>query len=275
MFSQKNSQLAYSLGLTLVTMLVVVAGYNFSPQGSTLSTFFFALGGKMPDGIIQAATFFCFFVCLFGIGALNKHVQKEEFAYTAKLLPQTEQYVLYPEDVNQIKLNTIEVERHLGSTLLTDLIKQTATKFRSSHSPSESLAIVETVSEMNRRTVEKEFWMINTCQNLIPAFGFLGTVLGMAAAILNMGKSQPTALASPTGATGTAPAAVPQAAISSGDIQVLIDSLGTAFFTTIVAIVLGIVVNVMMKKLETRVDDLHTGMKRYVVENLVNRIQTA
>ncbi len=273
MFSQKNSQLAYSLGLTLVTMVVVVAGYNFSPQGSSLSTFFFALGGKMPDGIIQAATFFCFFVCLFGISALNKQVQKEEFAYTAKLLPQTEQYVLYPEDVNQIKLNTIEVERHLGSTLLTDLIKQTATKFRSSHSPSESLAIVETVSEMNRRTVEKEFWMINTCQNLIPAFGFLGTVLGMAAAILNMGKSQPTALASPTGAAGTAPAAVPQAAISSGDIQVLIDNLGTAFFTTIVAIVLGIVVNVMMKKLETRVDDLHTGMKRYVVENLVNRIQ--
>ena len=209
MFSQKNSQLAYSLGLTLVTMVVVVAGYNFSPQGSSLSTFFFALGGKMPDGIIQAATFFCFFVCLFGISALNKQVQKEEFAYTAKLLPQTEQYVLYPEDVNQIKLNTIEVERHLGSTLLTDLIKQTATKFRSSHSPSESLAIVETVSEMNRRTVEKEFWMINTCQNLIPAFGFLGTVLGMAAAILNMGKSQPTALASPTGTAGPSPPAHP------------------------------------------------------------------
>ncbi|MEQ1746668.1 MAG: MotA/TolQ/ExbB proton channel family protein [Saprospiraceae bacterium] len=273
MFSQKNSHLAYSFGLTVVVMLITVAGYAFSPQGSPLQTLFFALGGKMPDGIIQAATFFCFFVCLFGIGSLNKRVQREEVAYTAKLLPQTEQFVLYPEDVNQVKLNTIEVERHLGPTLLTDLIKQAATKFRSSHSPSEALAMVETVSDMNRRTIEKEFWMINTCQNLIPAFGFLGTVLGMAAAILNMGKAQPTALASPTGSTGTATSAVPQAAISSGDIQVLIDNLGTAFFTTIVAIVLGILVNVMMKKLETRVDDLHTGMKRYVVENLVNRIQ--
>ncbi|MFN0014011.1 MAG: MotA/TolQ/ExbB proton channel family protein [Saprospiraceae bacterium] len=273
MFSQKNSHLAYSFGLTVVVMLVTAAGYEFSPQGSSLQTLFFALGGKMPDGLIQAATFFCFFVCLFGMGSLNKRVQREEVAYTAKLLPQTEQFVLYPEDVNQVKLNTIEVERHLGPTLLTDLIKQAATKFRSSHSPSEALAIVETVSDMNRRTIEKEFWMINTCQNLIPAFGFLGTVLGMAAAILNMGKAQPTALASPAGSAGTATSAVPQAAISSGDIQVLIDNLGTAFFTTIVAIVLGIVVNVMMKKLETRVDDLHTGMKRYVVENLVNRIQ--
>ncbi|MBK9335592.1 MAG: MotA/TolQ/ExbB proton channel family protein [Lewinellaceae bacterium] len=269
MFSQKNSQLAYSLGLTLLITLITTAGYQFSPKGSSLETLFFALGGKMPDGIIQAATFFCFFVCLFGIGALNNRIRREQYAFTAKLLPETEQYVLYPEDVNQIKLNTIEVERHLGTGLLTDLIKQAATKFRSSHSPAESLAIVETVSEMNRKTLDREFWMINTCQALIPAFGFLGTVLGMAAAILDMGKPQPTALASPTGPAGT----VPQGVISSSDISSLIDSLGTAFFTTILAIVLGIVVNVMMKKIETRVEDLHTGMKRYVVEHLVNRIQ--
>lgn len=68
-------------------------------------------------------------------------------------------------------------------------------------------------------------------------------------------------------------AAVPVSAITGSDIQTLIDSLGTAFFTTILAIVLGILVNVLMKRLESRMEDLHTGMKRYVVENLVNRIQ--
>lgn len=268
MFSQKNSHLALSLGLTLLVMLITTTGYMFAPNGSSLETFFFALGGKMPEGLIQAATFFCFFICLFGMNALNKQILREEFAYTAKLLPETEQYVLYPEDVNQIKLNTIEVERHLGAGLLTDLIKQAATKFRASHSSAESLSMVETVSDMHRKTVEKEFWLINTCQTLIPAFGFLGTVLGMAAAILNMGKTQPTAMASPTGPAEAAT----QAAISGADIQTLIDSLGTAFFTTILAIVLGIFVNVLMKRLESRVESLHTGMKRYVIENLVNRI---
>jgi len=272
MFSQKNSPILISLGLTILVMVIVCAGYYLTPKGSSLETLFFALGGQMPSGLIQAATFFSFFICYFGMESISKRIQREEFAYTAKLLPETEQYVLYPEDVNRIKLQTIEVERHMGPGLLTDLIKQAATKFRSSHSPSESLAIVETVSDMHRKTVEKEFWLIHTCQSLIPAFGFLGTVLGMAAAILNMGKSQPTAMASPTGpdaATTVAPAA-----ISGTDIQVLIDNLGTAFFTTIVAIVLGILVNVMMKRLESKVEDLHTGMKRYVVENLVNRIQS-
>ncbi|MBL7774848.1 MAG: MotA/TolQ/ExbB proton channel family protein [Saprospiraceae bacterium] len=272
MFSQKNSHIVYSLGLTILVMIVTGLGYQFSPNGSTMETVFFALGGKMPAGLIQAATFFCFFLCLFGIETLNKRIRREEYAYTAKLLPETEQFVLYPEDVNQIKLNTIEVERHLGAGLLTDLIKQAATKFRSSHSPSEALAMVETVSDMHRKTVEKDFWLMKTSQTLIPAFGFLGTVLGMAAAILDMGKSQPTAMASPTGsAEGVAAAAT--AGISGADIQSLIDSLGTAFFTTILAIVLGMFVSVLMQRLESRVEDLHTSMKRYVVENLVNRIQ--
>jgi biopolymer transport protein ExbB/TolQ len=270
MFSQKNSHIAVSLGLTLLVMMVTSLGYQFSPMGSSMETMFFALGGKLPAGLIQAAIFFCFFVCLFGMSALNKRIKREEYAYTAKLLPETEQYVLYPEDVNQIKLSTIEVERHLGVGILTDLIKQAATKFRSSHSPAESMAMVETISEMQRKTVEKEFWLMQTCQTLIPAFGFLGTVLGMAAAILNMGQAQPTAMATPT---GSAEGAVPAAAITGADISTLIESLGTAFFTTILAIVLGICVNVLMKRLESRVEDLHTGMKRYVIENLVNRIQ--
>lgn len=272
MNTQKNSPIFISLGLTVLVMSVVTAGYYLTPKGSSLETLFFALGGQMPSGLIQAATFFSFFVCYFGMDALTKGIQREERAYALKLLPETEQYVLYPEDVNQIKLQTIEAEKHMGQGLLTDLIKQAATKFRSSHSPSESLAIVETVSDMHRKTVEKEFWLIHTCQALIPAFGFLGTVLGMAAAILNMGKTQPTAMATPTGPDAAAPAV--QAAVSGADIQVLIENLGTAFFTTIVAIVLGIIVNVLMKRLESRVENLHTGMKRYVVENLVNRIQS-
>jgi biopolymer transport protein ExbB/TolQ len=56
------------------------------------------------------------------------------------------------------------------------------------------------------------------------------------------------------------------------DLQALTDSMGTAFFTTIVSIVLGIVVTIMVKRLETDIEDFHSGMKRYVVENLVNRI---
>lgn len=271
MFANKNLQIAAGIGIALFIAALVAFGYHTAPAGSSLETFFFALGGKFPEGIIQAASFACFFIAIFGIAAFNKKIQQEETAYMAKLLPESEQYVLYPEDVNRIKLETIDVEKRIGPKMLTDLIKQATTKFRAENSSGETLSIVETVSEMQRKSLEKEFWLIGICQTLIPTFGFLGTVWGMAAAILSMGQAKPVAAVATTPATATAtPVAAP--AVTSTDIQALIDSMGTAFFTTIVAIVLGIVVSVLVKRLETRVEDFQTNMKRYVVENLVNRI---
>ncbi len=270
MFANKNLQIAAGTGIALFIAAIAAFGYHSAPVGSSLETFFFAMGGKLPAGVIQAATIACFFTCLFGVQALNKRLQSEETAYMAKLLPETEQYVLYPEDVNRIKLETIEMERRFGPRMLTDLIKQATTKFRAESSASETLSIVETISDMQRKTMEKEFWLISTCQTLIPAFGFLGTVWGMAAAILSMGQAQPVAAVVQPGAT--AAAGTPVAAVTSSDVQALIDSMGTAFFTTIIAIVLGIIVSVMVKRLETRVEEVQTNMKRYVVENLVNRI---
>ncbi len=275
MFANKNLQIAAGLGIAFLIAAIAALGYHSAPAGSSLETFFFALGGKLPAGIIQAATFACFFICIFAVAALNKRIQAEETAYMAKLLPESEQYVLYPEDVNRIKLETIETERRIGPKMLTDLIKQATTKFRAENSSGETLSIVETVSEMQRKSLEKEFWLISICQSLIPAFGFLGTVLGMAAAILSMGQAKPVAVVSPaltSTTTGAATAAAPVPAVTSTDIQALIDSMGTAFFTTILAIVLGIVVSILVKKLETRVEGFQTNMKRYVVEHLVNRI---
>lgn len=275
MFANKNLQIIAGIGIACLITAIAAFGYYNTAPGSSLETFFFAMGGKLPSGFIQAATFAAFFICIFGVQALQQRIQTEESAYMAKLLPETEQYVLYPEDVNRIKLEAIETERRTGPRMLTDLIKQATTKFRAESSTGETLSMVETISDMQRKTFEKEFWLISTCQTLIPALGFLGTVLGMAAAILSMGQAQPVAVATSlpgTTTTATAAAAPPVPSVTSTDIQALIDSMGTAFFTTILAIVLGIIVSIMVKRLETRAEDFQTNMKRYVVENLVNRI---
>ena len=274
MFANKNLQIAAGLGTAFIIAAIAAFGYHAVPGGSSLETFFFAIGGKLPEGMIQTCTFACFFICLFEVIALHKRIQQEETAYMAKLLPETEQYVLYPEDVSRIKLEAIEAEKRTGPRMLTGLIKQASTKFRSDNSTGETLSLVESVSEMQRKALEKEFWLVSTCQALIPAFGLLGTVWGMAKAILSMGQVKPVAVASSAIASATASnaTAVAAPAITSNDIQALIGSMGTAFFATILAIGLGIIVSIFVKRIETRVDDFQTNMKRYVVENLVNRI---
>lgn len=273
MFATKNSQIVAGAAAAAVVAVIVSLGYHFSAPGSSAETFFFALGGKLPTGFIQIIAFAGFFTALFSMQAISQRLKVEESAYTAKLLPESEQFVLYPEDVNRVKLETIEAERRFGPLMLTDLIKQTATKFRSNNSPADALAITETVSELQRKTMEKEFWLVGICQTLIPTFGFLGTVWGLASAILSLGSVKPVALAA--AGTGSAPGAgaMPsQVALSTSDIETLVDHMGTAFFATMLAIALSLVVVILSKKLESQVEEFHLKMKRYVVENLVNRI---
>jgi biopolymer transport protein ExbB/TolQ len=259
-----QSQIIHGILSAAAISLAVTIGYRLSPTGSGMETFFFALGGKWPDGIIQFGTFACFFTCYFAIKGFQQRMVLEEQAWKYQLLPETGNYVLYPEDVHEIKQRTMQIEADGNGSLLTDLIKQATSKFRAEHSISETMTMVESVSTLQQRNMEKEFWLVSICQSLIPALGFLGTVWGMAAAILSMGDSQ-----SLTVATGTA------AQPTAMNMKSIVDAMGTAFFTTIVSIVLGIVVTVLVKQLETRTENLHTTLKRYVMENLVNRLRTA
>ena len=268
MFATKNSQVFAGIGAAIAVAVFVSIGYHLSPVGSSMETFFFALGGKLPNGFIQIIAFAGFFTALFSLQAISRRITYEEAAYAAKLLPETEQYVLYPEDVARIKLETIEAERHLGPRMLTDLIKQTATKFRSNNSPADALEITKTVSGLQYKALEKEFWLVGICQTLIPTFGFLGTVWGLASAILSLGSIKPVSLSA-----NTAAAAPSQVAISTSDIETLVDHMGMAFFATMLAIALSLVVVILSKKLEARVEGFHLRMQGYVMENLVNRIQ--
>ena len=272
MFVTKNSQIIGGLIAAVVMAVIVTIGYQLAPAGSSMQTFFFALGGKLPNGFIQFIAFAGFFTALFSLYGISKRLDFEQTAYGAKLLPEAEQFVLYPEDVNRIKLETIEAERHFGSRMLTDLIKQTTTKFRSNNSPADALAITESFSAMQYKSLEKEFWLVGICQTLIPTFGFLGTVWGLASAILSLGSLKPVSVAASTGTTTAAAAAPGQVALSASDIETLVDHMGMAFFATMLAIALSLIVVMLSKRLEAQVEEFHLQMKRYVVENLVNRI---
>ncbi len=272
MFATKNSQIIGGLIAAVVMALIVTIGYQLAPAGSSMQTFFFALGGKLPNGFIQFIAFAGFFTALFSLYGISKRLEYEKTAYAAKLLPESEQFVLYPEDVNRIKLETIEAQRHFGPQMLTDLIKQTTTKFRSNNSPADALAITESVSAMQYKSLEKEFWLVGICQTLIPTFGFLGTVWGLASAILSLGSIKPVTVAASTGTATVAAAAPGQVALSASDIETLVDHMGMAFFATMLAIALSLIVVMLSKRLEAEVEEFHLQMKRYVVENLVNRI---
>ncbi len=145
------------------------------------------LGGVLPGGIIQGFTYFLFFFGMSEVFSTSRRLSYESDAFSAKLLPEEENWLLSAEDVNQIKLNMQQLERS-QKFYLTDLIKKACTKYRLGKSSSEVLGLVEAQIGIYKAKVDSEQSFMRYTAWAIPSVGFIGTVLGIAAPVANPNK---------------------------------------------------------------------------------------
>ncbi len=60
---------------------------------------------------------------------------------------------------------------------------------------------------------------------------------------------------------------------NSGDMNIITSTLGVAFDTTLISLILSIIIMWFFHGLQEKTDNLHATIKEYVMENLVNRIE--
>lgn len=205
------------------------------------------LGGTMPEGLIQGATYFLFIFALLEVMSIKSKLTIEQDAFTAHLLPEKENYVLSADDANQLKLNMQHLE-HQRNYYLVDLIKKACTKYRLSKSSSEVLSLTDAQIKLYNAEVESEQSYINYAIWAIPSVGFIGTVLGIAA---SLGFAN-------------------QASTPEG-IEKVTSMLAVAFDTTLVALVLSVILMYLVHSMHKQQDELFTKMNSYIIENLINR----
>lgn len=128
--------ISFVLTIILMVLLVMVTPSENPPRLLVM------LGGTMPEGMIQGFTYLLFFFGILEVIHTNQVITNEYDSFHAHLLPEKENWVLSPDDVNQLKLNMQQME-HSNRFLLTDLIKKACTKYRLSKSSSETLGLVE------------------------------------------------------------------------------------------------------------------------------------
>lgn len=232
-----------SVVLTVVFMVVLVALTPAEDPPRILVM----LGGTMPEGLIQGATYFFFFFGMLEVISLLQRVTHENDAFTAHLLPEKENWVLSVEDVNQLKLNMQQLE-HSQKFLLTDLIRKSCVKYRLSKSSSEVLGLVDSQVRIYNAQMESEQSFIRYAAWAIPSVGFIGTVLGIAASLGYANEAS-----TPEG------------------IEKVTSMLAVAFDTTLVALFLSVILMWGIHYLQKRQDDLFTRMNSYLIENLINR----
>lgn len=244
MMKKRIYRLCLSVVITILFMVILT---SFTSNESP-SRIMVMLGGTMPEGLIQGFTYFLFVFGILEILAINNRVTYENDSFSAHLLPETENWILSPEDVNQLKLNMQQLEK-TQHFLMCDLIKKACTKYRLGKSSSETLEIVDSQIKIYNSEMDSEQAFIQYTAWAIPSVGFVGTVLGIAASL------------------GYANEASTHEGISK-----VTSMLAVAFDTTLVALFLSIILMLGIHYVHKRQDELFAKMNSYLIENLINRL---
>jgi biopolymer transport protein ExbB/TolQ len=245
--------LSISIGLQVIlSSLFAFSNPETSPMLYRISVL---LGGNLATGgYIQFFTFFSFFWGLLEVRFFSNWIQFEQKYFNVDLLPGDEHVVLNAAEINRIRLkvvNYLESKRHENPDAhyyLLQLVKKACTKFRANHSAEAAFMIVESQSRINREKSESSQSGIRYLLWAIPSIGFVGTILGISNAL------------------GLA---------SSGDIDLITSTLGVAFDTTLVALVLSLILMYVFHDLQERTENLHHNIEEFVVENLINKIDVS
>lgn len=242
------TSVAITVGIEVILVVMMSVLSSNPEQNSSMIRILTMLGGDLPMGIIQVFTIFLFVYGLFEIRFQFNIIKKEEQAYKYNLLPEKENWVLAPEDVINIRLQAVNIEKK-QKYYLTDIIKKACNKYRSDKSPADALAVVSEKVKLNIQDAESNQSLIKYIAWAIPSVGFIGTVIGIASSL------------------GLANQATDPEGISR-----ITAALSVAFDTTLVALVLSLILMYFLHNMQEKMEKLHTKMENYVIENLINRM---
>lgn len=237
------ANLILSVVITTALGLLLAITYSYAPNRILK-----LLGGEMPHGLIQLATYFFFIYGMLEVLRFHRYVDFQAKGLKLNLLPEKEQFVLSADEVNDIKLKMVDLEKS-NPYLILDMIKKACTKFRSNKSVSEALNIVTTQTDINLRNSDTE-------QNLVKYFAWACQSIGLVGTVLGIGMSLQAA----------------NEISSQEGIDHVTGLLGVSFDSTLLALVLSIILMYAYSLVAEKIDKLHSDNETYVIENLINRI---
>lgn len=248
MFSNKRIQTIFSIiAAAGLWLLLIFLGAIF-PDGSSLYRVVEVLGGSS-SGIIQALIYAIFFYSLFELFEKHKYIQQQQSGFQFGLLPLQDQLVLSPDEVSQIKLNAIQLEKNGQHSLVSDFIKKACTQYRNDQSIGETLQVFTAQVDTSKEEMEGDLEIIRYLLSAIISLGFIGTLLGLSSSIglAHLAKTVE---------------GMPQ----------ITQNLNLAFDTTLVALLVGLVLNFFFHRYLKEVDTFYSRAKSYVIDNLISRI---
>jgi len=157
---------------------------------------------------------------------------------------------ILPEDTREYARTIQALPDRLGYMLLPRVLLSSLERFGSTRNVQDVSSVANTLCESEGDRLESELSMIRYIAWAIPSVGFIGTVRGIGEAL------------------GQAHRAV------DGDISGVAQSLGTAFNSTFIALLISIVVMFLVHQLQSLQERLVFDTQTYIDHNLIRHMQS-
>ncbi|MDF1698037.1 MAG: MotA/TolQ/ExbB proton channel family protein [Saprospiraceae bacterium] len=249
--NNKMIVIGISTGLALATWLILIFLADISYVFPPIERFFQLMGGTS-GGYIQFFCYAAFFYGMIEIRKMHSSVSKEFEGFDLNLLPDEDQLVLTPQEVAEVKLSIIGMEKRGFTFRISDFIKKACTQYRNDQSISETLQVLDVQIENNKEELEGNLSMVRYLIGAIMSLGFIGTLIGLSSAIGNAHLAK-----------------------TDEGMPMLTSYLNVAFDTTMVSLILGLILNFFYHSFIEDIDKFYAKSKTYIVDNLISRIYVA
>ncbi|MEK9818987.1 MAG: MotA/TolQ/ExbB proton channel family protein [Pseudomonadales bacterium] len=195
----------------------------------------------------------CFVLMLWAIALMAfkaREIYRERLLFDRHLIPVDTMTRILPQDTREYaraieSLDTPDQERLLPKTLLAAL-----NRFRSTHSVQDVAQTIRAICEAESDRLDSELSMIRYIAWAIPSIGFLGTVRGIGQAL---GQAHQAA---------------------QGDIAGVTQSLGVAFNSTFVALLISILIMFLMHQLQLAQERTTQETEQYCDQRLLRFLES-
>ena len=208
------------------------------------------------DGVIYPFSVQNFMWIVFGIGVgqviIRMRVGNLELAQLGeRYLPEDQATILRSEDLVPIyrRLNT---SRGIRNCFLPRIIERTILQFQVSHSVEQASMLMHSSIEMYLHEVDVRYNLLRYITWLIPSLGFIGTVVGIGAALRYAGS--------------------PEAAGQANLLSEVTSRLGISFNGTLMALILAACLAFLTNIAQSREERALNHAAQYCLDNLLNRL---
>jgi chemotaxis protein MotA len=242
------TRLGFSIGGALALWLFFAVLASIFSNQPAMYRIFVLLGGS-GQGYIQFISYALSIFALLQLREMSQFIKLQFKGFDLKLLPEEDQLILTPEEVADIKLSVLEIEKRGKIYLVTRFIKNACTQYRNNQSIPETMQVLDGQIGNAKEELDGNLNMVRFLISSVMSVGFIGTIIGLTAAIGNAYLAK-----------------------TDQGLSILTGYLAVSFDTTLVALLLGLILNYFYQKYLENMDVYFAQSKSYIMDNLVSRI---